>query len=117
MAEAFNSLFKGELIHNPIVRGCGWQSVREVEIVVAEYVDWYNHRRSMASSARALRLQSKPLTERHATINPPSPPGLGDRQRDGTVPRSVFPARHAGLRSGGMGTVSDDIGACESTQA
>jgi len=27
----------------------------------------------------------------------------------GTVPRSVFPARHAGLRSGGMGTVSDDI--------
>jgi putative transposase len=45
MAEAFNSLFKGELIHNPIVRGCGWQSVREVEIAVAEYVDWYNHRR------------------------------------------------------------------------
>jgi len=26
-------------------------------------------------------------------------------------------ARHAGLRSGGMGTVSDDIGPCESTQA
>ena len=34
----------------------------------------------------------------------------------GAVPRSVFPARHAGLRSGGMGTVSDDIGSCESTQ-
>lgn len=45
MAEAFNSLFKGELIHNPIVRGRGWQSVRDVEIAVAEYVDWYNHRR------------------------------------------------------------------------
>jgi hypothetical protein len=29
------------------------------------------------------------------------------------VPRSVFPARHAGRRSGGMGTVSDDIGSCE----
>ncbi len=27
----------------------------------------------------------------------------------GTVPRSVFPARHAGLRFGRMGTVSDDI--------
>jgi hypothetical protein len=27
----------------------------------------------------------------------------------GTVSRSVFLARHAGLRSGGMGTVSDDI--------
>ncbi|MBB4685718.1 putative transposase [Amycolatopsis jiangsuensis] len=45
MAEAFNSLFKGELIHNPIARGRGWQSVRDVEIAVAEYVDWYNHRR------------------------------------------------------------------------
>jgi putative transposase len=45
MAEAFNSLFKGELIHNPVVRGRGWQSVRDVEIAVAEYVDWYNHRR------------------------------------------------------------------------
>lgn len=32
MAEAFNSLVKGELIHNPIVRGRGWQSVRDVEI-------------------------------------------------------------------------------------
>ena len=36
--------------------------------------------------------------------------------RSGTVPRSVFPARHAGLRSGGMGSVSDDIGSCEFTQ-
>ncbi|WP_408630231.1 IS3 family transposase [Amycolatopsis mongoliensis] len=45
MAEAFNSLFKGELIHNPAACGRGWQSVRDVEIAVAEYVDWYNHRR------------------------------------------------------------------------
>jgi hypothetical protein len=27
----------------------------------------------------------------------------------GTVQRTVFSARHAGLWSGGMGTVSDDI--------
>lgn len=45
MAEAFNSLFKGELIHNPLKRGRGWQSINDVEIAVAEYVDWYNHRR------------------------------------------------------------------------
>jgi hypothetical protein len=37
--------------------------------------------------------------------------------RSGTVDQTVFSARHAGLRSGGMGTVSDDIGRCESTQA
>jgi hypothetical protein len=36
--------------------------------------------------------------------------------RKGTVQRTVFLARHAGLRSGGMGTVSDDIGCCECTQ-
>lgn len=45
MAEAFNSLFKGELIHNPLKGGRGWQSINDVEIAVAEYIDWYNHRR------------------------------------------------------------------------
>ena len=39
MAEAFNSLLKGGLINSPIVRGRGWQSVPDVEIAVAEYVD------------------------------------------------------------------------------
>src|SRR4051812_35422363 len=34
----------------------------------------------------------------------------------GTVPQTVFLARHAGLRSGGMGTVSDDIEYHESTE-
>ncbi|WP_243794457.1 integrase core domain-containing protein [Saccharopolyspora gloriosae] len=45
LAEAFNSLVKGELIHNPASCGRGWYSIRDVEIAVAEYVDWYNHRR------------------------------------------------------------------------
>jgi putative transposase len=40
-AEAFNSLFKAELIRN---RG-PWRSIDDVEIAVAEYIDWYNHRR------------------------------------------------------------------------
>jgi hypothetical protein len=34
----------------------------------------------------------------------------------GTVPQTVFPARHAGPWSGGMGTVSDDIEFRESTE-
>ncbi|MDE3725210.1 transposase family protein [Nocardiopsis sp. N85] len=41
LAEAFHSLFKAELIRN---RG-PWKSLDEVEIAVAEYVDWFNHRR------------------------------------------------------------------------
>jgi putative transposase len=41
MAEAFNSLFKAELVRN---KGpC--QGIGDLEIAVAEYIDWYNHRR------------------------------------------------------------------------
>ena len=41
LAEAFNSLFKAELIRNlgP------WRSIDDLEIAVAEYIDWFNHRR------------------------------------------------------------------------
>lgn len=46
MAEAFNSLFKAECIRNPVMRPKGgWASIRDVEIAVAEYIDWFNHRR------------------------------------------------------------------------
>ncbi|MEV5003881.1 integrase core domain-containing protein [Nocardioides sp. LML1-1-1.1] len=46
MAEALNSLFKAECIRNPAMRPKGgWKSVGDVEIAVAEYVDWFNHRR------------------------------------------------------------------------
>ncbi len=41
MAEAFNSLFKAELIRN---RG-PWQNIDHLEYAVAEYIDWFNHRR------------------------------------------------------------------------
>ena len=46
MAEALNSLFKAECIRNPVTRPKGgWKSVVDVEIAVAEYGDWFNHRR------------------------------------------------------------------------
>ena len=41
MAEALNSLFKAELIRN---RG-PWKGIDDLEIAVAEYIDWFNHRR------------------------------------------------------------------------
>jgi putative transposase len=41
MAEAFNSLFKAELVRN---RG-PWTGLDDLELAVAEYIDWYNHRR------------------------------------------------------------------------
>ncbi len=41
LAEAFNSLFKAELVRN---RG-PWKNIDELEIAVAEYIDWFNYRR------------------------------------------------------------------------
>jgi len=41
LAEAFNSLLKAELIRN---KG-PWTGINDVEITVAEYVDWFNQRR------------------------------------------------------------------------
>ena len=41
MAEAFNSLFKAELVRN---RG-PWKSIDDLEIAAAEYIDWFNFRR------------------------------------------------------------------------
>lgn len=41
LAEAFNSLFKAELIRNK----SPWTGMNDVEIAVAEYVDWFNQRR------------------------------------------------------------------------
>jgi hypothetical protein len=46
MAEALNSLFKAECIRNPVMRPKGgWKCVGDVEIAVAEYVDWFDHQR------------------------------------------------------------------------
>ena len=41
LAEAFNSLFKAELVRN---RG-PWKGIDDLEIAVVEYIDWFNHRR------------------------------------------------------------------------
>lgn len=41
MAEAFNSISKAELIRNM----GPWHGIDDLEIAVAEYIDWYNHRR------------------------------------------------------------------------
>lgn len=41
MAEAFNSLYKAELVRN---RG-PWRGLNDLEIATVEYIDWYNNRR------------------------------------------------------------------------
>jgi len=58
LAEAFNSLFKAELIRN---KG-PWRSIDDLEIAVAEYIDWFNHRRCTARSACSHPPSTKPST-------------------------------------------------------
>jgi putative transposase len=41
LAGAFNSLFKAELVRNKRP----WKNLDDLEIAVAEYIDWSNHRR------------------------------------------------------------------------
>lgn len=41
MAEALNSLYKAELVRNE----GPWQSINDVEVATAEWVDWWNERR------------------------------------------------------------------------
>ena len=41
MAEALNSLFKAELFRS---KG-PWRDIEHLEVAVAEWADWYNHRR------------------------------------------------------------------------
>ncbi|MEV0811286.1 integrase core domain-containing protein, partial [Micromonospora sp. NPDC050200] len=41
MAEAFNSLYKAELVRN---KG-PWRGLDDLEMATVEYIDWYNNRR------------------------------------------------------------------------
>ncbi|WP_431882360.1 IS3 family transposase, partial [Micromonospora gifhornensis] len=41
MAEAFNSLYKAELVRN---QG-PWRGLDDLEMATVEYIDWYNNRR------------------------------------------------------------------------
>jgi len=62
MAEALNSLFKAECIRNPVMRPKGgWKNVSDVELAVAEYVDWFNHRRLHGELGPTRRVRGQPL--------------------------------------------------------
>jgi putative transposase len=75
LAEAFNSLFTAELVRN---RG-PWKSIDDLEIAVAEYIDWFNFRRLHGEIGlippveyEALRRSTTPtqrLAERHFPVS------------------------------------------------
>jgi putative transposase len=67
LAEAFNSLFKAELIRN---KG-PWTGINDVEIAVAEYIDWFNQRRLHGELGHVPPTEFEAL---HATTTVPEAP-------------------------------------------
>jgi putative transposase len=63
LAEAFNSLFKAELVRN---KG-PWRSIDDLEIAVAEYIDWFNHRRLHGEIGLVPPAEYEELHYRHNT--------------------------------------------------
>jgi putative transposase len=66
MAEAFNSLFKAELVRN---KG-PWTGIDDLELTVVEYIDWYNHRRR--HGGLGLIPPAEHETLHHTKINAPA---------------------------------------------
>ncbi|WP_425565664.1 integrase core domain-containing protein [Pilimelia columellifera] len=65
MAEAFNSLYKAELVRNT----GPWRGLHDLEIATVEYIDWYNNRRlhgeldhTPPAEHEALHAMTQPIT-------------------------------------------------------
>jgi putative transposase len=68
MAEAFNSLFKAELVRN---KG-PWRGIDDLEIAVAEYIDWYNHRRLHGELGLVPPAEYEALHHAHQPVRQPA---------------------------------------------
>ena len=82
LAEAFNSLFKAELVRN---RG-PWKSIDDLEIAVAEYLDWFNHRRLHGEIGLVPPVEYE--TEHRRTHRPTTP---AQRPAERPLPASTKP--------------------------
>jgi putative transposase len=67
MAEAFNSLYKAELVRN---RG-PWRGLDDLEMATVEYIDWYNNRRLHGELGHISPAEHEAL---HAMTQPVSAP-------------------------------------------
>lgn len=66
LAEAFNSLFKAELVRN---KG-PWKVINHLEVAVAEYIDWFNHRRLHGELGQVPPAEYETLHAQHPTPEP-----------------------------------------------
>ncbi len=102
LAEAFNSLFKAELVRN---KG-PWKNIDDLEIAVAEYIDWFNHRRLHGEIGLIPPAEHEDTYYRHNTAattvervssEPPLNPGRDTLLTSG-VRRPVEPAQYTSIR-------------------
>jgi putative transposase len=91
LAEAFNSLFKAELVRN---KG-PWRTIDDLEIAAAEYIDWFNHRRLHGEIGLVPPAEHEEHFHRHNTAaatvarvssEPPRNPGRDSCVRSGLNP-------------------------------
>ena len=95
MAEAFNSIFKAELIRN---KG-PWYGIDDLEIAVAEYVEWFNHRRLHGE------LGLIPPVEYENKNNHPDHTDPKTEAEAASPPESLAPLRDGHRRRAGSGPV------------
>jgi putative transposase len=67
MAEAFNSLYKAELVRNKDP----WRGLDDLEMATVEYIDWYNNRRLHGELGHVPPVEYEPL---HAMTPPATAP-------------------------------------------
>src|SRR3954463_6536081 len=94
LAEAFNSLFKAELVRN---KG-PWKNIDDLEIAVAEYIDWFNHRRLHGEIGLIPPTEHEDNFYRHntvATTVAASVPSLHGTRRGTPSPDQRSPFRRA----------------------
>ena len=99
LAEAFNSLFKAELVRN---KG-PWKNIDDdLEIAVAEYVDWFNHRRLHGETGLVPPAEYEDSYYRQnpalATVRA-SVPSLHETRYGTLIHQRVTQARHASHRA------------------
>lgn len=72
LAEAFNSLFKAELVRH---RG-PWKNIDELEIAIAEYIDWFNHQRLHGEIGLVPPVEYEQAYDQHHTVPAPAETAL-----------------------------------------
>ena len=88
------------MIRNPVMRPKGgWKSVSDVEIAVAEYIDWFNHRRLHGEIGLVPPAEFEAnhwaASRSSTTLKHPPSPRPDPSNRASTRPGAIHESQHA----------------------